>query len=110
MDLIQVDIVRLQAPQAGLDLLEDRRAGEPLSVRPLSHPAPDLGRQDHPVAPAVQGLADDLLAAAAAVDVRGVQKVDPRVERAVDHTQGEGLVGLIAVGIILWLFSKRSLA
>ena len=98
MDLIQVDIVRLQAPQAGLDLLEDRRAGEPLSVRPLSHPAPDLGRQDHSVAPAVQGLADDLLAAAAAVDVRGVQKVDPRVERAVDHTQGEGLVGLIAEG------------
>ncbi len=44
-----------------------------------------LGREDHLVAAgARQGLAEDLLRLALRIDVRGVDEVDPRVERRVD--------------------------
>src|SRR5207249_39787 len=73
MDLVEVDVVGLQAAEAGLHLLEDSKAGEPLVVRPVVHPPADLSCQDDPVAPALERFANDLLAAAAAVDVRRVE-------------------------------------
>jgi hypothetical protein len=82
----------LEAAQRGLDRLADvgRRACLRLAV---AHVPAELGREHDPVAAAGEGAADDLLAAAAvAVDVRGVEEGDVRVERGVDHGSRGDLV------------------
>ena len=83
--LVEVDPVGLQPPQRCLDRLADvgaRTAGG-LAVAEV---VPELRREHDLVAPAGERAADDLLAAApVAVDVRGVEERDARVERGVDH-------------------------
>jgi hypothetical protein len=53
---------------------------------------PELGGQHHPVAAAVEALADEALALAVPVDVGGVEEGDSRVERRVDDALGRGAV------------------
>ena len=97
VDLVEVDIVGLQAAQRGLALGDDVAAivagGQDVVV---VHAAVYLGRQHDPVALAValERLADDLLAAATIVDVGRIQKVDPRSSArsmmAIDSSSGVG--------------------
>ena len=61
MDLIQVDVIGAEAPQAVLDLPHDPDARVPLVVVSGTHLTVDLRGEDHLVAPALQRLAHDLL-------------------------------------------------
>ena len=56
----------------------------PASLGPRSHREAHLRRQQHLVAPALKGLADDLLRGAVGVDVGGVDERDPGLEAQVD--------------------------
>ena len=95
MNLVQVDPVRLEALQARLDLLKDPAARVALLVRVgVVHLSVHLRREHDRVAPALQGLADDLLRFAASVDIRGVDEVDPGVERGVDGANAFVVVGV----------------
>ena len=90
VDLVEVDVVGLQAAQAGFALLDDVAAAVAHVVGAFAHHAVHLGGEDDVVALAValERLAGDLLAAAAAVDVGGVEEVDAGVEGAVDDVVG----------------------
>jgi hypothetical protein len=79
VELVEVDAVGAQAAQASLDRGGDRRrAGAGRQGRAVAHA--ELGGDDDVVAAGAQGDAEQLLAAAAAVDVRRVEQVDPGVE------------------------------
>jgi hypothetical protein len=83
--LVEVDPVGLEAAERRLDRLADvgPRAAGGLAVAEV---VAELRRQHDLVAPAGEGAADDLLAAAAvAVDVGGVEEGDAGVDRRVDH-------------------------
>src|SRR4029077_12409210 len=74
------DIVRPKTSQRSVELLDDLRAGQP-SVR-LAHRAKHLGRQHVGCATdAMQRLAKHALRRAAAINIRGVDEIDPEVER-----------------------------
>ena len=60
----------------------------------VAHLAVELGGEDDVVAAAFEGLADDLLVLALAVDVSGVDEVDAGVERGVDDPDRLVVVGL----------------
>src|SRR3712207_702606 len=80
MALVEVDVVDLQAPQRGVDLLVDLTGRQAPVV--VGHREVDLRRED--VARAVvagQDLAPRLFRGAAAVHVRGVEEGDAGVER-----------------------------
>ena len=80
---------RCQPPQRVLDRADDPAARTALAVGVVAHRAEELGGQDDVVAPAAgERLADDLLGLALAVDVGGVDEVDPGVQRGVDDPDG----------------------
>jgi len=79
--LVEVDVVDLHAAQAGLALGDQVVAGEAGGVRPVAHRHPRLGGQQHPVAPALDRLAHDLLGQPARIDVGRVDEVDAAVEQ-----------------------------
>jgi hypothetical protein len=73
VQLIEVQVVGAQPPQAGVDRVEQVFAAETPPVRPAAEP--DLGRHDDVVPRAsLQPAADDLLRPALAVAVRGVDE------------------------------------
>ena len=85
VDLVEVDVVGSQAPQARVDLVEDRLARQALRRSGPARIAPaDLGRDDDVVAPreVPQRAAGDLLAGAGGVDVGRVEEVDARARAA----------------------------
>src|SRR5690606_3610233 len=82
LELVDVDVVGAEAAQRALDGSGDPAAGATLQVRPLAHRQTDLGGEDHLVAAPLERSPDDLLRVAVAV--RGVDEVDPRVQRLVD--------------------------
>ncbi len=83
--LVEVDPVGLQPAQRGLDRLPDVGAGAASGLA-VAQVISELRREDDLVTPSGERAADDLLAAApVAVDVRGVEEGDVRVERGVDH-------------------------
>jgi hypothetical protein len=64
MDLIEIDVIGAEAPQARVDLAHDRPAGQAGAVPSRTHPPVDLGR-DHDLLAAgeiLQRAAKDLLA------------------------------------------------
>ena len=87
MDLVEVDVVHAQSAQTGVHLGEDRLPGQAGEVGAVAHPTVHLGRHHQLVAPTVvgQGPADDLLAGSGRVDVRGVEEVDPCLDRRADQ-------------------------
>jgi hypothetical protein len=94
MHLVEVDPVGAQAPQRVLDLGDDPAARDAAAVGIVTHRPPELRGQHDVVAPPLQGLADDLLGFAGGVDVRGVDEVDPGVERAVNDAGRVVVVGV----------------
>src|SRR4029077_405219 len=92
------DVIGAEPPQALVPGTPDVAGGEAPVVRPVPHLAVHLGGEDDALPPAAalhQPAADDLLGHALArlpaVDVRGVEEVDPRVERAVHDREAVGL-------------------
>ena len=78
----------------GVDLVQDRLAGQAGAVRSRPHPAVHLGGEHDLLAAGevAQRAAGDLLAAAAGVDVGGVEEVDARLEGVPDERPGRVLV------------------
>jgi hypothetical protein len=103
MQLIEVDIVGLQATQRSVDGVEQMLARRALVPGSRPHPADGLGRQDIGRALALEPTADDFLGAAdrrqapaERVDVRGVEKIDPRRSRLAQDLDRHGFFGLQA--------------
>src|SRR5262249_48641995 len=89
MLVVEVDVVDAEALQGGVDCLAHvlRCAVD----RPAAVVEPTVAelRRDHiVVAPTGDRLADELLVRALAVDVGGVEKVDPELARAMDRRDG----------------------
>ncbi len=87
MDLVEVDVIRAEPPQAGVDLDHDGLARKALAVGVRAHRVVDLGR-DHDLVPSgevAQGAADDLLARAVGIGVGGVEEVDAELEGSFDE-------------------------
>jgi hypothetical protein len=86
VELIQVDVVGAEPLEAGLAAADDVVTGLADVVRAVAHPAVNLGRQDHPVAASLQGLAEDLLRRPLRVDIGGVEQVDARLQAEIDES------------------------
>ena len=85
MVLVEIDHVRLESPQRGVERVQDVVAGA-TPCRAVAHVAPELRREHDSIATAAQRVAEDRLAAAlVAVDIRGVEERHVRVERGVHH-------------------------
>ncbi len=79
-------VVVVEVDAVGAKPLE-RRGDRVMDVLPRSaplHPVPELRREDDPVAPTFEQLAEEALAVAAAVDVGSVEEVDADFERGID--------------------------
>jgi hypothetical protein len=96
VDLVQVDPVGSQPPQALLGLRQDPAPRVAAAVAALAHLKVHLGGQHDLVAAALQRLAGDLLGLAArlAVHVGGVHEVDPLAEGGVDDPDAVVMVGV----------------
>src|SRR6185437_16849725 len=74
------DVIRAESPERGVELREDLLAGEAAAT--VGHRPEELRGEDVRVAGAAgDHLAEELLRLAARVDVRGVDEVDPELER-----------------------------
>jgi hypothetical protein len=87
MDLIEVDIIRAEALQRGVDPLHDVLARQAAGVRPRPHRVEHL-RGDHDlVAPGefLDRPAENFLAGARRINIGVVEEVDPALEGALDE-------------------------
>jgi hypothetical protein len=94
MNLVQIDMLELQPPEARLHALENVVASGPAGVRALAHLAEHLGRDHHVVAwdfQILQRLTGDLFGGAGRVDVGGVDEVDAGIQRLTDQPFRIGL-------------------
>ena len=83
MDLIQVDMIRPQASQAVFGGLANVRGLGALFA--FGHLHAELGGDQDLVAPALQRASQEFLALPAAVNIGGVEKVDPGFDRGRNH-------------------------
>ena len=92
MELVQVDAIGAEAPQAVLARLSHPARAPTAVLRVVVERTAELGR-DHDIVPArAKRLAEELLGLRAAVEVGGVEEVDACVERSVDHRGGLVLI------------------
>ena len=94
VDLVQVDVVRVEAPEALLALADDPPAGVAAHVRVGAHVAVHLRREHDVVAPSLKCLGDDRFGLPGRVHVGGVDEVDAGIERRVDHVDRLVVVGI----------------
>ena len=90
MYLVQVNPVGLKSAQRCLTLGDDVPALVPLGIRiVIVHRPVHFGCEHDPIALAValECLPHDLLATPTAVDVRRIQEVDARIDRAIDNRE-----------------------
>ena len=92
--VVEVDVVGAEALQRALDRAADvlGRAVERtdrghVARRRVVHPARELGRDHVLVAAALDRAADELLVGQGPVELRGVEEVDPELERALDRAR-----------------------
>ena len=90
--LVQIDAVGAEAPQAPFDRFGDPAAAGAGVARVVVDRGDELGGDDDLVAPAGERFAEVLLRAGPAVDVGGVEEVDPGVESGVDDSGAALLV------------------
>jgi len=84
VDLVEVDVVGLEAAQGVFDGADDPAPRAALPVGVVAHGAVELGGEDDVVAASLDGFSDDLFGFASGVDVGGVDEVDAGVEGGVD--------------------------
>ncbi|GDY55976.1 hypothetical protein SVIO_065990 [Streptomyces violaceusniger] len=97
MDLVEVDPVSVQAPEAVLDRPEDPTPRVATAVAALAHLKVDLGGEDDVVTAPPQCLPHNLLGLALSIHVGGVDEVDPLVEGGVDDADTIVVVGVAAI-------------
>ena len=88
VELVEVDVIGAEPPQAGLAGPDEVMAGEARVVRPVAHRKARLGGEDDVVTAGPKRLTDDLLRLAHRVDVGRVDHVDPGLESQVDLAPG----------------------
>jgi hypothetical protein len=101
VQVVEVDVVDIQPPEAGLDLHAGigRRAIDPAVLGVARQAQAELAGQHHPIAAVGDGAGDQLLVVPGAVDVGGVDEVDPQVDRPVQGADRLLVVGpAVAVG------------
>jgi len=101
VDLIQVDVPGIQSFETVLAGFEDMFSPQAHVVDIarslggfLAHGAPDFGGDDDVLSVGVgltQGVPQDFLGFTVGVDVGGVEKIYPGVQRRLDHVVGQGL-------------------
>ena len=84
MELVEVDAVRAQPLQARLHALDDVVARSP-GLLGLHPQGAELGGDHDALTPSLECPAHELLGLGLAVDVGGVEEVDPRVQRSLEH-------------------------
>ncbi len=95
MDLIQVDIVSLQAAKTGVDAIHDVSARGAYVVAAGAHATEDLGGENDVLAGNVQvleGLPEGLFAFTFRVDIGSVNEVDAGIDGGLDEIIGSRLV------------------
>jgi len=89
VELVEVEPVGLEPPQAVLDRLHDVGARAALHAAGIVHVHAELRRQHDVLAALAEDFAEETLRAAAlAVDVGGVEERDAEIERLVDDLAG----------------------
>jgi hypothetical protein len=95
VNLVQVDVIELQALEARLDAVHDVVARGTARVGGFRRRAEHLGGNHHLVTRHLQVFkreAGDLLGQALRVDIGGVDEIDARIDRAANETLGIGLL------------------
>ena len=95
MHLIEVDVVGLQPPQAGIARGANMASGEPAIIRPVRHRPIQLGGEHHLLAPITaerEPPTNDLLGCAhalvAPVAIGRVEEIDPQIKGAIHDRAG----------------------
>ena len=94
MDLVKIDMVGFQSAQRVFNRGHDPSPGSSLMVGLITHRPAELGREHHVVATPLERFPEDFLGLALGVRVRGVDEVDPRVQRLVDDADRVLVVGV----------------
>jgi hypothetical protein len=87
MDLVEVHIIRAEAPQAMVDLRQNSLTRQARAVRTVTHRVTHFGR-DHdliPVGEVLERTPEDFFAGPMRIHVRRVEEVDARVQRVPDE-------------------------
>ncbi|OLB57634.1 MAG: hypothetical protein AUI01_04205 [Ktedonobacter sp. 13_2_20CM_2_56_8] len=86
MDLVQIDVIRPQALEAGVDRAEDMFSREAAVIGAWPHLKIHLGSNHHlvPGGKITQGFANNLFARPIGVDIGGVKEIDAQLLRALD--------------------------
>jgi hypothetical protein len=92
VDLVEVDVVGLQAAQRVLDRGHDPAPRGSLVVGIVAYRAAELGREDNAVAASLERFAHGHFGLA--VCVGGIDEVDPRVQRLVDNAGRVVVIGV----------------
>src|SRR3984957_8040678 len=94
MNLVEVDMIRLQAAQTSLNAVHDVAARGPDVIAPRADAAVDLGRDHDMLAcdlEVLQRLSEDLFALALRINIRGIEEVDPALNRCLNQLIGSRL-------------------
>ncbi len=86
MELIEIDVIRAQAPQAVLGRLSDVLAA--CAMTRFIELRTELGGNDGFVTPTRERAAEILLATTAIIDIRGIKEIDSGVERSLHDASG----------------------
>lgn len=92
--ILAIGVIGVQTAQAGLDLAEEVVARQSLVIGAGTHRRTHLRRDQQPVAPTRDRLAEDLLHRTCRVHVPSVDEVDAGVETHVDLAPATCQVGL----------------
>ena len=89
VDLVEVDVVRAESAQGGVDLLHDGLARKSLPTRSIVHAEMQLGRQDDLIAlgERIQRRTNDFLRTSQLVDIGGVPEVNAEIQRLTEEGQ-----------------------
>ena len=97
MDLIEVDVVRIQPLETFFDRGHDVSAREADGIGARAHPSPDLGRDHHVLArdaELLEAAAEEPLGLALGVDIGGIEEIDAAVDRRAQQPGHLALVEL----------------
>jgi hypothetical protein len=107
MDLVEVDVIGAEAPQARVDLGHDPLARQAGAIGSRPHPAIDLGSDDDLVSSVeiLDRTPENLLAAAERIAVRRVEEIDAGFERTLDEraalllAEAPGMIAAVAAAV-----------
>ena len=94
MNLVEVDVISSQAPQAMVDLCHDRLPRHAERIRTIPRGGTELACADHTVAmgEVIQRSAEDHFALSVRIHVGGIEKVNAGFDRVADDRSARFLV------------------